>query len=237
MAIPATLDWQVYDPTGRRKYLNQNETDRFLAVADGYDLARHALCYLLAYTGCRISEALAFMKHQIDEEQMAVQFRTLKRRKTVFRNVPVPPFVIELLLALPAGEDGRLWTMHRTTAWRIIKAAMRRAQIVGPMACPKGLRHAYGIRAAEGGSTPTVIQEVLGHATLRTTMVYMNAVGVEKRALAARAWENLRVSARVAVPVPKRPRSTRPARAPALRIPPPHQLPPPATVFPWWGYG
>jgi hypothetical protein len=34
------------------------------------------------------------------------------------------------------------------TAWRVIKATMRRAGIVGPMACPKGLRHGFDIRAA-----------------------------------------------------------------------------------------
>jgi integrase/recombinase XerD len=61
-------------------------------------------------------------------------------------------------------------------------------RIAGPMACPKGLRHAFGIRAA-GHSIPTnLIQRWMGHASLTTTAIYLDAVGLEERQFASRMW-------------------------------------------------
>jgi integrase len=42
---------------------------------------------VLAYAGCRISEALALTVHHVDE-RFTVTIRTLKRRKLVYRAVP-----------------------------------------------------------------------------------------------------------------------------------------------------
>jgi integrase len=113
---------------------------------------------LLAYVGCRISEALALTVHHIDAERFTVTIRTLKRRKLVYRAVPVPQAMIELLRRLPVGADNRFWSMHRVTAWRVIKATMRLAGIAGPTACPKGLRHGFGIRAADRSVPTNLIQ-------------------------------------------------------------------------------
>jgi integrase len=93
-----------------------------------------------------------------------------------------------MLHALPPDVDGRLWSMHRATAWRVVKATMQRAAITGPMACPKGLRHGFGICAA-GHNVPTnLIQRWMGHARATTTAVYIDAVGFEERTFASRMW-------------------------------------------------
>ncbi len=46
-----------------------------------------------------------------------------------------------LLAALPRAPEGRLWQLHRVTAWRMIKDTRRRAGIVGPMSCPHWLKN------------------------------------------------------------------------------------------------
>jgi integrase/recombinase XerD len=152
--------WQIHDAAGRRKYLSNDERARFLRAADFLSPRSLALCHALAYAGCRISEALALTAHHVDAERLTVTIRTLKRRRLVYRAVPVPQAMIKLLRELPVGADGRFWPMHRVTAWRIIKATMRRAGIAGPMACPKGLRHGFGIRAADR-SVPTKSQNIV----------------------------------------------------------------------------
>ena len=44
-----------------------------------------------------------------------------------------------------------------------------------PLACPKGLRHGFGIRAA-GYNVPTnLIQRWMGHASPTTTAIYLDA--------------------------------------------------------------
>lgn len=183
-----TENWQVHDQAGRRKYLNGDELRRFLAAAEGFAPGRQAFCEVLAYTGCRISEALALTIHHLDTEQGTLTFRTLKRRRICFRTVPVPQALVEQLTALGTAEDGRFWVLHRATAWRIVKATVQRAGIVGPMACPKGLRHGFGIRAV-GRNVPTnLIQRWMGHASPETTAVYLDAVGVEERLFASRMW-------------------------------------------------
>ncbi len=79
--------------------------------------------------------------------------------------------------------------MHRTTAWRHISLAMASAGIVGPMACCKGLRHAFGIRAAEQNIPQNLVKKWMGHARLETTAIYMDAIGLEERGFASRMWD------------------------------------------------
>jgi len=181
-------DWQVFDDRGVRKYLDSRERVRFLAAADRLDPRRRALCYVLAYTGCRISEALELAPYRIDVDNRALRFRTLKRRRLVFRLVPVPDFLISMLRALPGGAEDRYWRMHRSTAWRLIHAVMIHAQIAGPMATCKGLRHSFGILGASRNVLGPVIQRWMGHASLTTTAIYLDAVGAEERQFAKRMW-------------------------------------------------
>jgi len=180
--------WQVHDGAGRRKYLSADERARFLEAAGCLSTSMRALCHVLAFAGCRVSEALALTIHHVDTERLTLTIKTLKRRRTIFRAVPVPQAMIDMLRGLHPNANGRLWWVHRVTAWRMIKTTMHRAGIVGPMACPKGLRHGFGIRAA-GHNVPTnLIQRWMGHASPTTTAIYIDAVGVEERQFASRMW-------------------------------------------------
>lgn len=180
----------LFDGTGRRKYLCDSELTRFHATLRRSDPATRSFCQLIAMTGCRISEALATTPKHLDIDAKRVIFRTLKRRRTVFRAVPVPDVLMRELAAVASGlgEEDRLWPWARQTGWRKIRAVMERAEINGPMAMPKGLRHAYGIRAAGENVPPSLIQRWLGHADPDTTAIYINAVGKEERKFAERLW-------------------------------------------------
>ncbi len=180
--------WQVFDEQGRRKYLTASERTRFLAAADRLPPAARAFCHVLVFTGCRVSEALDLRNHQLDVERMALVLRTLKRRQLRFRSVPIPEPLFAMLVALKASEDGKLWNMHRATAWRLIKRVMTEVDVSGPMACCRGLRHGFGIRAASVNIPPNTIQRWLGHSSLTTTSIYIDAVGLEERNLAERLW-------------------------------------------------
>jgi integrase len=184
----ASVEWQVRDPRGRRKYLNAAERQRFLAAADDEADSDRVLCRLMAFTGCRVSEALAGTREDVDAESLAVTFRTLKRRKLVFRSVPIPADLLAQLQSVPIDAAGRLWPLHRTTTWRIIKRVMDRAEIVGPMATCKGLRHGFGMHAIARGVPQHLVQRWLGHASPATTAIYLDAVGIEERQFAERMW-------------------------------------------------
>ncbi len=183
----------LFDPGGRRKYLTGEEGRLFLFAAGRADPETRAFAYLLAYTGCRISEALELTPEQLDASSGVVIFRTLKRRRLCYRAVPAPDGLMAVLLRLAEGRasDQRLWPWCRQTGWRRVKALMATAGIAGAQAMPKGLRHRFGIMAAEGNIPTALAQRWMGHAKPETTAIYQQMVGQEERAMAGRLWRRL----------------------------------------------
>lgn len=182
---------RLYDALGRRKYVNEEETLRFLRAAHALPAYARLFCELIAYTGCRISEALNLCGFHVHDGE--VVFRTLKRRQTVFRVVPVPTWLTSALHGLASAKDRahRLWRVSRNAAYEWIMRAMRIACIgqEGDIhACPKGLRHGFGVRYAMLGTPIGTIQKWMGHASVKTTMIYLNVVGQEERRMAERGW-------------------------------------------------
>jgi integrase len=190
----------LYGPSGSRKYLNAAERRRFAEAARRAEHKTRLFCLVLLWSGGRISEVLALTPAAIDIESGVANIETLKRRKRgVVRQVPLPPRLLgqldrafqihrrqrDLRLA-----SRRLWRWNRTTAWRHVKAVMAAAQITGAHATPKGLRHAFGVRAFQSSVPPHLVQRWLGHASLKTTAIYGDVMGAEERAFAVRMWSN-----------------------------------------------
>jgi len=86
----------------------------------------------------------------------------------------------------------RPFPWSRVTAWRIIKTVMAWAGISGIKACPKGFRHAFGIRCLTSGVPITLVQRWMGHARLSTTAIYLNVCGPEEVFFASLLWEGPR---------------------------------------------
>ncbi|MGD9830701.1 MAG: tyrosine-type recombinase/integrase [Hyphomicrobiaceae bacterium] len=187
---PASL----YSRQGQRKYLSPDERRRFLRAAARLKRPElTTLCLVLAHTGCRISEALALTPAAISKGTIAV--RSLKKRggQVIYRELPVPSELTRILATvhrLDAGDPHRrLWRYSRSGAWRLIKTVMRSAGIAsGPHATPKGLRHGFGLHAIRSGVPLHLVQKWLGHASLTTTAIYLQAVGAEEREFAERMW-------------------------------------------------
>ncbi len=183
----------MFDRQGRRKYLNAAERHAYLGILKCEpDKARRAFGLTLFYTGCRISEALNLTRTGVDLSEQCLVFETLKRRKRgVFRAVPIPDNLVRLLKNLIAEEktSNRVWNFSRPTAYRYIKAQMIRARITGVMGSPKGLRHSFAVTAIGKKIPLPIVQKWLGHARLETTAIYLGVVDDEERNLARRLWE------------------------------------------------
>jgi integrase len=189
----------IYDQRGQRKYLTLTEWQSFLRAAAAAPDEVRTFCETLAYTGCRISEALALTAARVDTGDGMVVIESLKkRRRGIYRTVPVPPAFLDRLErthglkathALPdRGSAMRLWPWSRATAWRRVCEVMEAAGITGLHATPKGLRHGFGIRAISSGVPLNMAQKWLGHARLETTAIYADATGPEERQFAQRMW-------------------------------------------------
>ncbi|MDB6025851.1 MAG: integrase family protein [Verrucomicrobiales bacterium] len=182
----------MFDRKGHRKYLNKAERRAFFMVAKKEpNRLRRAFCLTLYYTGCRISEALNLTVSQLDFAEKALVFETLKQpEQGHFRSMPIPEGLVKLLAALTkdASPSARIWDFSRVTAWRLVKEKMRLAGISGTQACPKGLRHGFGV-ACIGKAVPlTTVKKWLGHKRLETTAIYLDVAGEEERELAKRIW-------------------------------------------------
>lgn len=88
---------RLYDRQGHRQYLTPGEREAFLkAAADAEDRFVRTFCGMLAYTGCRVSEALELTADRVDLKDGVIVFESLKkRRRGVYRPIPAPPVFLD----------------------------------------------------------------------------------------------------------------------------------------------
>jgi integrase len=188
----------VFDREGNRKYLTLSERSAFLGAAGTMPADVATFCELLAYSGVRISEALALPPRRVDLSAGFVVIETLKkRRRGHFRAIPLPKDLLADLDRVHGLQNrqnsadfaqSRLWPWSRTTGWTRVKEVMAIAGVRGPQATPKGLRHGFAVAALQSGVPINLVKRWLGHARLSTTEIYADAIGDEERALASKFW-------------------------------------------------
>ena len=181
----------AYDGEGRRKYLSRIEGQKFLERAVQLPKLNALFCLTLYYTGCRISEALALRKYDLDSEMNVVRIKCLKKRGRIeIRRLPIPEFLVKELMTMATSTEGqRLWLFSRTTGWRVIKSVKDQAGIFGIHATTKGLRHGFGVRGALEQIPLNLIQNWMGHSDASTTAIYLAVKDEEERELIGRTWK------------------------------------------------
>ena len=174
------MSTELFTFDGNRKYVTAEEQERFIAMANSHERAEvRTLCLTLAYTGCRISEALELTTDRVDLSDKSITFRTLKQREKVkYRSVPCPDAVIDALelvhrvrkaQKLKRQADGTgLWPWGSTQATKLICSVMVTAGIDGDHASPKGLRHGFGVRMAKKTRNPRLLPNCWGIPSMRT---------------------------------------------------------------------
>src|SRR3982751_3909785 len=127
---------QLSDAAGRRLYVTEEEPGAFIAAAAKAPREVRTFCGVLHATGCRISEALALTPQQVDLSGRVVVFESLKkRRRGVYRAVPVPPELLDALDLVHGIREAQrrgqtkvlLWPWSRMTAFRRVEQVMRGA--------------------------------------------------------------------------------------------------------------
>jgi integrase/recombinase XerD len=189
----------LYLASGARKYVNLSERTGLLAQLASLPREERLFVLVLIWSGARISEILSLTPQSFQLETRVVAVRTLKRRRFVVREIPIPRDLVTKLDRCfdmrerqrdPERAAERLWKFHRVTGWRLIKAVMQSAGIHGVRASPRGLRHAFGVGTVASGVPLDTVQRLLGHSSIKTTTIYTEASGPDERAIVARFWNH-----------------------------------------------
>jgi integrase/recombinase XerD len=166
--------------------LSVEDVEHLLAAPDGksfQDERDRALLETIYACGARVSEAVSL---RTDALEPSLRVLRLFGKNAKMRIVPLGErarLALETWIrgrraALPNAarsphvfltRSGR--PMSRTDAWRRVKRAALRAGL-SPDISPHTLRHSFASHLVEGGADLRSVQEMLGHASIRTTEVY-----------------------------------------------------------------
>ncbi len=182
------------------RFLSIDEVSRLLefpaesSPPEALTLRDRALLEVLYATGARVSEAVELSLRHLPDGLRELRLHG-KGNKTRF--VPLGERACEALRAwiehgrdeipgAPAQERVFLTRrgnpLTRQGAWRIVHRRAAEAGITTPIS-PHGLRHSFASHLVEAGAGLRTVQELLGHASIRTTERYTHTDGERVLAL------------------------------------------------------
>lgn len=133
---------------------------------------------ILYGAGLRLTEAISLKVSDIDSAEMTLRVRTGKGRRE--RLAMLSPKLLETLRAYWKEHHPNDWLFpskdgKRHVGESAVQRACKRAAVVAGITkriSPHTLRHCFGSHLLENGTDLRVIQELLGHRSLKTTMIY-----------------------------------------------------------------
>ena len=155
--------------------LSKNELKR---IVNAIENVKHRCIISLIYSaGLRISELVNLEITDIDSERMFISIKRAKGNKD--RVIPLSEKILKMLRIyykeykpkqfLFEGQKGRKYSpssIRQVLKKGGIKAGLKK------LVSPHTLRHSYATHLLEDGVDVRVIQKLLGHNSLNTTMIY-----------------------------------------------------------------
>jgi integrase len=173
----------------RERYLSVEEEGRLMKVLVGRRSHLRPIVILALNTGMRRGEILNLEWWQVDFSTNRLIVTKTKSGKP--RHIPMNQIVRETLLELKETSNGRLVFESKKNPGHPIldpkkgfKAALKDAKIDNFRF--HDLRHTAGTRLAEAGADAFTIKDILGHASIQTSAIYVHATDQgNRRALTA----------------------------------------------------
>jgi len=167
-----------FKPNNRRlRVLSDEEEVDLLATLEGNDLIR-CIVIVALNTGLRRGEIFSLKWSDVDFQRRRLIIRKTKASKERF--VPMNATVRELLLSLPRLLTDYVFPSPKTEGRLTdIKKSFRSAVDLAEVENLRfhDLRHTFATRLADAGTDAYTLMEIMGHADLKTTMIYVHASG------------------------------------------------------------
>ncbi len=151
-------------------------------------LLKHRIVLSLIYSaGLRGQEVINLKLGDIDFERMTIHIRQSKYKKD--RIVPLSAMIARGLKKYIKAVHPHIWLFNgkgeqgqystRGLSW-IMREALKRSNIIKEVNL-HSLRHTYATHLLEQGVDIVSVKELLGHADITTTMIYLHVAQFEKR--------------------------------------------------------
>jgi site-specific recombinase XerD len=163
--------------------------DEIEGMMDATTNVKHRLIIALAYgAGLRVSEVKDLLVRDIDFDRACIHVRQGKGAKDRLTLLPERLLGDLRRLAVvtdphqPVFVSARGGTLTTETLQKVVQHALQRAGIAKP-ATFHSLRHSFATHLLENGTDIRFVQELLGHANIRTTQRYTHVTQPALRAI------------------------------------------------------
>lgn len=175
--------WEIPRPKKQillPRFFNQDEVTAIIKAAGNI---KHRAMLMLAYSsGLRVSEVVNVKTADIDSKRMCILIKQAKGKKD--RIVTLSPVLLIMLreYARQYKPDKRGWLFEGNikgnaystrSLQEVIQAAKAKAGIIKPGSI-HALRHSFATHLVDKGTDVTMIQKLMGHNDIKTTLRYLH---------------------------------------------------------------
>jgi len=155
--------------------LSRSEIEKIISLIDNQ---KHKLLISLSYgAGLRVSEAVSLKVKDIDLEELTIHIKGAKGNKDRISVIPekMTKELKEIVAFRNADdylfESNRIGKLDQRSAQKVFEKALEKSKIEKD-ATFHSLRHSFATHLLENGVDVRYVQELLGHANIRTTQLY-----------------------------------------------------------------
>ena len=175
--------WTVPRPKKKLMLPKFFNKDEITSIINATDNLKHKTMLMLAYSsGLRVSEVVSIKTYNIDSKRMCINIENAKGKKDRF--VALSPILLVMLreYARQYNIKGKGYLFEgQTNGGRystrslqlVLNAAKQKAGILKPGSI-HSLRHSFATHLVDKGTDITMIQKLMGHNDIKTTMIYLH---------------------------------------------------------------
>ena len=170
------------DPIWEQEHKRMLRWSKRLGMEDMYFILE-----IFAYTGCRVNELKFFTVESLNSNYIKKVFNKGKERTIILRNDLKRSLkdyckrknIKSGYIFVSDVKPQQMW--NNSTIWRRLKRIARAAKINPDKIHPHAWRHLFAKKAKEAGIDLDELQDILGHADIKTTAIYTQTSNREKK--------------------------------------------------------
>lgn len=175
--------WEIPRPKKAHQLPKIFSQDEIAAIINSINNKKHKVMLMLAYSaGLRISEVVTLKTFEIDSKRMTIFINAAKGKKD--RLVTLSPVLLVMLreYALEYKPDKKGYLFEGSakgdpystrSLQEVLQSAKKKAGVIKPGSI-HSLRHSFATHLIEKGTDVTMIQKLLGHNDIKTTLIYLH---------------------------------------------------------------